>query len=128
MADGYDPEPVPMQGEYGYYNLLADLWRAGETFVVIEHDIVVYPGAIGAMLDCDHGWCGTVYPYRAAEIACLGCTKFSAEFIAAHPGVPAWVAAREHGWRYLDTQWAAALLPERIHEHRPAVGHERWEA
>jgi hypothetical protein len=82
-ADGYAPETVDVSGsETAYHDLLARLWREGRTLVVVEHDIVVYPGAIGAMLDCPEPWCVTVYRVNAEYEGYLGCVRFSGRLLA----------------------------------------------
>jgi hypothetical protein len=84
--DGIQAEFVPMLHDQSYYDLLASAWEAGESFCVVEHDIIVWPGALQKLADCPHGWCTRPYYCSVGWIEDgLGCTRFSAEFIRQHP-------------------------------------------
>jgi hypothetical protein len=67
--------------QYAYWNLFVTLWREGEPFVLVEHDIVVRPSTIQQLEDCPRPWCGFVYHEAPGEpVAGLGCTKFTPGF------------------------------------------------
>lgn len=68
-----------------YWCLLADLWAAGESFTVVEHDIVVNETALASLSECESPWCACAYPYKGVWLAGMGCTKFSASLMAAFP-------------------------------------------
>lgn len=68
-----------------YWELLAGLWELGESFVVVEQDIVVRADTLDSFDDCPNGWCAAGYPYLGSQnYAGLGCTRFRAEFIEKH--------------------------------------------
>lgn len=131
-AQGFEPWYVNTGGQpTDYYDLLKRLWHKGETFCIVEQDIVPWPGALGALEACPQGWCGFSYQLSSGYGAWLGCTRFRAEFVRARPGVPEAIAALpDHGtparyWGRLDTRLAEVLEREglKIHVHWPAVGH-----
>ena len=84
-SDDIDPILHPIHTDTGYWELLAKMWSEQETFVIIEHDIIPWPGAIRAMIACHHGWCAHAYKIGGYYSPGLGCTKFSAEIMKAHP-------------------------------------------
>jgi hypothetical protein len=57
--------PEPGRVEYidvggsptAYYELFVALWQAGQSFILIEHDIVIAPGTIDAFESCTQSWC-----------------------------------------------------------------------
>jgi hypothetical protein len=84
--DGVEAQFEHMTKDDSYYKLLETLWEKGESFTVVEHDIIVHPGAIQDLENCAEPWC--VFPYYCSVgwiTDGLGCTKFSAEFIAQNP-------------------------------------------
>src|SRR5216117_825998 len=71
------PEYVLMEKEDSYHDLLKRLWGQGETFVINEHDIIPWPGAIAQLEACDHPWCTHMYRCAAGWIGNgLGLAKF----------------------------------------------------
>jgi len=85
--DGQEAEFKHMEHDNSYYNLLSRLWNEGQSFIIVEHDIVVWPGGISTLELCPEQWC--TLPYYCSVgwiIDGLGCTKFSAEFIQQYPG------------------------------------------
>jgi hypothetical protein len=84
--DGIQPQLHFLGQDDSYYHLLAGLWRKRRGFVLVEHDIVVWPGAIQQLEECPEPWC--LYPYYASVGWCrdaLGCTKFSASLLKQYP-------------------------------------------
>lgn len=71
--------------EYG--RLLRRLWEAGDTFVLVEHDLVPPAGAIAELLDCDRPLCGFDYAGHEGDAVghSLGVTKFGDELMAIAP-------------------------------------------
>lgn len=55
---GYRYTPVKTEGVYGYCEYFQTRWKEGKTFLNIEQDIVVWPGAIQALWTCPRPWCG----------------------------------------------------------------------
>lgn len=84
--DGVDAQFHHMTGDDSYHSLLERLWAAGETFTVVEHDIIVHPGAIQELENCPEPWCTFPYYCSVGWINDgLGCTKFGADLIARYP-------------------------------------------
>ena len=74
---GYDPVMADVShSDEAYWGLLAGLWHKGETFVVVEHDVVVPPNAIDELLACSRPWCSFVVEYFVSDYAGLSCAKF----------------------------------------------------
>jgi hypothetical protein len=121
---GYTYTPVKVEGEYGYSYYFRDRWRSGKTFINLEHDIVVYPGALKALWDCPREWC--VYDYhlpvhweRNLEHETrgipLGCMKISAEMISKTKDL--WDVPVP--WSYCDFRLTGCGL--NVHQHHPGV-------
>lgn len=116
-----------------YYDLLSDVWTAGETFCVIEHDIVVHPNTLDVLADCERDWCGCRYQYGPALTSGLGCVKFSAALIARHPDAMERVGEMSDAlhppkhWCRLDLWLNLGVLFDGgeglRHEHEPPVLH-----
>ena len=132
--DGVEAQMHFLDRDEAYYNLLTDLW-AKDGFTIVEHDIVVWPGAIQQLQDCPEPWC--VFPYYSSVgwiIDGLGCTKFSRELVQGHPDVlkPPFPVCCAHTkyWCGLDRLLAHSLVSQGIqpHVHSPAVVNlnDRW--
>ena len=121
-------EIVDLGGEHdAYYRLLRSLWEAGESFLIVEHDIEIHAGVIPGMLACAGDWCvfgyyGAGTPPEPLEHS-LGCTRFAAPLLARQPGLMASLPVRD--WRRLDCEMFPALLTagERRCVHQPMVDH-----
>lgn len=110
-----------LPNENDYSALWCDLWTAGRTFVLVEWDIVPWPGAVTALLDCPEKWCSYQYPLHKGNLAhSFGINKVD-------PVGPAPDEWRDIHWARLD----GAVLPElqkrlsRPHIHEPAVAHAK---
>lgn len=116
-----------------YWHVLADLWRSGESFCIVEHDVVVNADTFDAFADCEHEWCAAPYPYFNGDYPGLGCVRFSEALTRRHPNVMEDVAALSDGshppmhWCRLD-QWVRNVLMQKHRIvpciHAP-VGHAR---
>lgn len=87
---GYPYTPAETLGEFGYFEYFKQRWAEEKTFISIEQDIVVYPGALKAIWDCPEELC--VYDFH---LPChwdrnleeekvglpIGCIKISEEVI-----------------------------------------------
>lgn len=87
---GYDYETVETKGLYGYAKFFRERWQEGQSFINIEHDSVVWPGAIEALQECPEPWCAydSSLPclrdrdmHHETTSPPLACTKISAEMI-----------------------------------------------
>lgn len=91
-GDGHSIEVFSMQLPESYFWLLSSVWAAGDAFVIVEHDVVAGPGVLGSFAQCPEPWCAFSYEVFAGDLASvyggaygLGCTRFSAELLAAEP-------------------------------------------
>jgi hypothetical protein len=68
-----------------YFDLLSRLWDEEETFVIVEGDIVPWPGAVKGLLACGEMWCANPYAIFKWYSGCLGFSKFGKELIDLTP-------------------------------------------
>lgn len=123
-------ELVDVSGDdYAYARLLEELWAAGETFLLVEHDIVPTPQTLAELALCDHPYCAAPYPWTTHLGPALGCTRFSSLFVRTYPDaariaarLPSNFGAPGH-WRQLDVRLMQSVLRDRYgwqpHCHRP---------
>ena len=125
-AEGIDHETPVLTGMFGYWQLLTDLWSKSESFILLEHDVIPWPGSIQLLNDCPEGWCVHEYPYGEPSqlIWALGACKFSAEFIARYE-----VSVPQLRWEQLDHFPRGILFKHLVkgspHIHEPAFAHAR---
>src|ERR1019366_1003965 len=87
---------------FAYYEALRQIWQRGETFAVLEHDVVCRPDIIEAFETSPEPWMACGYDdicHRACMDAwanMLGCTRFDARLIRAVPD--AMESIPEDGW------------------------------
>lgn len=119
--EGVSAEVVVLDNGYGYGRLLDRLWADGETFVLLEHDVVPWPGAVDALLACDEPWCVHEYPFAANAVRwALGCVKVAERLLRGDP------VFRGVMWNQLDAAVVRELLlacPEGPHVHSPPFAH-----
>lgn len=112
-----------LDAEYAYDRLFRRLWAEGQPFVIVEHDILPWPGAVQAIWTCDRPWCGYQYLIFGQMRVQLGCVKFDPARLGdcPLPDIPM-------AWHSLD--WAViqsmASRGESGHLHEPAVSHLNW--
>lgn len=133
--DGVEAEYAYVGAEpTDYYDLLARLWREPGGFIIVEQDIVPWPGAIAQLATCSHDWCGFAYELSTGVgvPGMLGCTRFSGRLTAEHPGVIEAVAyLPAHGtppryWGRMDTRIKEVMEDReglRFSLHWPVVAH-----
>ena len=126
MIDHVEPLYVYMEEESSYWRLLKRLWEERETFVLVEHDIIPWPGAIAALWACDSPWCTYEYPLENYSIlAGFGCTLVRDVLMEAVPNV--WDEAPETHWWGLDSWLSHKSLSllgrDKPHLHAPPVTH-----
>lgn len=124
----YSPTYVKVRGDTGYPEMLAALWKRGTAFIIVEQDVVPWPGAIEELQSCPKPWCAFAYDkhYRMergapGDAVYLGCAKFSDELIAATPYVWSdWMTAH---WASVDTRISAIARSSGfdVHQHQPGV-------
>jgi hypothetical protein len=96
-------------------------WKEGTGFILVEHDIAPWPGAVRQLANCGRDWCAFPYPWCIA----LGLVKFSGEFTRQFPGVGRVIAGEP--WQGLDMKIIGFLqdIDQDVHVHEPAVAHVR---
>lgn len=111
---------------FSYGRLVAALVGSGDDFVLVEHDVVPWPGAVRELMVCQHAEAACVFEYhnlgfRGGFGYSLGCSRFrdpgrlglDLDEIAETP------------WQMVDTRlWEMAGHPP-AHVHAPGVGHAR---
>ena len=130
---GYKFETVFVgNSDSDYFDLLSDLWRKGETFAIVEHDIVVHPTALAELEQCSSDWCAFPSYYFNSTHVGLGCVKFGSTLIKAHPYAMDQVGTISDNrhevkhWCRLDAWLQQRVLPAtKRHVHSNVVGHVR---
>lgn len=121
-AEGIKATEHELRGDQDYGRLFYRLWQAGEPFVLIEWDVVPWPGAVEKLLACPKPWCVHEYhlqPYHLAHS--FGAAKYA-------PVGPPDEVWNEVVWWQLDG-YAIPTVIERLGKppcmHRPAFPHCR---
>jgi hypothetical protein len=110
---------------YGYAELFMECWKTGKPFVIVEHDILPWVGALDQLANCPEPWCGFKYdlgcvPAYQKYPCYLGCSKFEPVRLGACP------VESNFQWNALDGHVARVLHRERgikMHFHQPDVVH-----
>lgn len=124
--EGIPHERHGCNGVHGYGEVFHGLWAAGDPFVLVEYDIVPWPGAVQGMIDCPGGWCAHRYPlHRMPE----GGTNLNAGFgfVKLRPTGPPLEEWLSTPWHLLDGA-VIPVLNSRLgapHIHEPPVAHAR---
>lgn len=116
-----------------YYGALHEMWGRGESFAVLEHDVICRPDVVEAFEECPEPWC--LYPYDFCHWDCregwrnmLGCTRFRAELLAAVPDAVSSIPEDNWDWHNvcdgLGNNLRAAGFSH--HWHEPEVLHHPW--
>jgi hypothetical protein len=106
-----------------YHWLLEGFWHRQQGVLIVEHDIVPYPGAIASLQACAEDYCGVPYLVGRNFVVDLGLTRFSAAIMAAYPD--AVDRMEDDHWKSQDGQMLGYLRPLRgePHWHWPAARH-----
>lgn len=87
---------------FNYWRVLAEWWARGETFLVLEHDVICTSDVVERMESCSEPWCANPYDDMchpavlnsdgSVSPGCmdawrntLGCTRFEASLMQAVP-------------------------------------------
>jgi hypothetical protein len=115
---------IRVDGRTAYAELFSKLWSQARPFIIVEHDILPWPGALRELTECPEPWCGFTYrlgrPARQTYPSLIGCTKFEPLRLGSCP-----ISKNLH-WKQLDGQIGEVLHKERsikMHHHYPEVGH-----
>lgn len=116
-----------------YFSALHHIWAQGETFALLEHDVVCRPDVIAELEACPEPWC--LYGYadichpecQEAWRNQLGCTRFREELIAAVPDAISSIPPDERDWHNLCDRLGERLRAAGFthHWHDPWVDHHR---
>jgi len=108
-----------------YGRMLADLWREGEGFIMLEHDIIPPPGALIRLAMCSEPWCTHAYPGPQLFMS-IGVTKITADAIRRAPHL--YQAWEGQFWGAVDAHMIPALHAHfPLHGHFPPFRHTRFE-
>jgi hypothetical protein len=66
--------------DFAYFELLKELWAAGESFIYVEHDVVPEQGLLPDLWECPE-------PYCTPGISCEVIAKFGADLMQKWPGL-----------------------------------------
>jgi hypothetical protein len=123
-SQGLRPRYERMNGaldaEFAYDRLIRRLWAEGEPFVIVEHDILPWPGAVQQLWTCERSWCAFAYFIFGETRVQLGCVKFDPARLGTCP-----LPDEPVSWTRLDWAVITALVArgESGHLHEPAVSH-----
>jgi hypothetical protein len=128
-----DARELDPADDCAYHALLSELWAAGETFAIVEHDIEIGPDTLTSFDKCPEPWCVAPYPGRSFKNypvpilrVALGCVRFRAEFLKTNAGIldamlpgPSNSLRNPRHWRRCDSLLASALQRRGFaaHEH-----------
>ena len=124
---------------FAYGRLLAELWGAKESFLVVEHDTEVTEKALRQAMHCRCWWSTSPYsgPGRARLDVSLGFTRFRRELLETAPDAVTLANQIDDGgpqcppghWKRVDCRLLSVLTgpPHRFAPHRHAeVPHHHW--
>ena len=114
---------VQMYAPHDYWRFLRDLWRKQESFIIVEHDIVVTPAVIEVLTRCREPWCAFPYLQLPGEpVTGLGCTKFSRRLMFA---IDPFEGVNDVIWPNVDYELVSRLRAAGYenHVHQPPVRH-----
>lgn len=122
----YNVNEIMMRSRFDYGMLFTEYWIKRQGFIIVEHDVIPWPGAIDELQECPNDWCAFRYPMFdiKKEGLCnkgLGCTKFSRR-LTHEPFDTIW---GETPWQELDG-WVSTYIEKlgyEIHIHTPPVAH-----
>jgi hypothetical protein len=102
---GIRPRLVKLERDISYDILFRKLWEEGEPFIIVEHDIVPYPGALERMWESSAPWCGFGYLVFGKIRSYLGCTKFVPKELGSCP-----LPDEYQSWQVMDRKIEAELI------------------
>jgi hypothetical protein len=77
-----------------YFGLMARLWRSGQTFIIVEQDMLPTPATLEEMWACPEDWCSgyeaqmiTDPPIGEVKSWSMGCMKFGSDLMRGMPWV-----------------------------------------
>jgi len=132
--EGLEVTEVVMNDRLHYGRMFTERWQTGSGFILVEHDVVPWPGTLRQLVACIEEFCAFEYPAggpiveepRSGWCVSLGCTKFSSDLVERIPYDIAW---QNRAWDELDGAVFATLQNEAdLHIHYPPVAHAKARA
>jgi len=119
-TQGLKPKLVKLERTFSYDQLFRSLWKDNKPFILVEHDIVPWPGALRELWKCQEPWCGFPYYIYGELRSYLGCTKFSPAVLGECP-----LPDDLEDWHTMDKTIEKRLMTrgQPGHLHSPAVTH-----
>ena len=121
ISQGIDARYVNVSGDvYNYDKLFRELWNAGKTFIIVESDIIPWPGALQQLWECECIWGAYSYFVFGQLRVQFGCTKFNPKELGELPLSETAIHWSRLDWEVISTlskRWHAG------HLHNPAVSH-----
>lgn len=120
QCDKYDWEPIMVSGDHGYAHYMRQRWKSLKSFINVEQDVIVWPGAIEEIWTCPMPWCGYSYSYAAHDnLSILGCTKISTQVMLLTENL--WLEdSYQNTWDKCDG-WLKGAIGHGMHVHWPYV-------
>ena len=108
-----------MNDSHSYPDLLQAMWDIGESFVIVEHDVVAPD--LSEIMECPEDWCA--YGYKDDAESFLGCVKISKKIIETIPHV--WRLMPNRVWNLCDVHFkdVATKAGFTVHQHYPSLKH-----
>lgn len=105
----------------GYADLTRKWWLEGEPFIVVEHDVVPWPGAIEALIECPEPWCAHSHHHDHAFLRHGSVEMSCYKVVPAELGSDPFPA--EVPWQQTDSVLSQKLFERghMIHQHWPSV-------
>lgn len=127
---------------WAYQAAFCRRWRARQTFVIVEHDLVPAVDQLTELRDCPEPWCTQPYthPYHEAKhhvaiFEAFGVVKFEGSFIARWPQLTTEILDinltdnKFARWIQLDSRFLSVALKHGLnrHKHQSVVPHWHWQ-
>ena len=114
--------PVDLRGGgTNYARFFEWLWEGGGPYIIVEHDVVPWPGAVKQLRQCHEPWCAFAYgeyDIAAEAFPPMGCAKFDPRGLdLPFEDYP--------DWSVLDREISNGLAQQgvAVHQHYPGVTH-----
>jgi hypothetical protein len=130
-TEGLEVAEVVMRDYTNYGRIFTEQWQSGHGFLLVEEDVVPWPGAMAQLDRCQEDWCCFEFPNgviheepRSGFCDGLGCMKFSTDLVRRYEFSPLW---QQRGWDELDGAVHALHREggEKLHLQTPPVAHAK---
>lgn len=110
-----------------YGRQIARLWKMGESFAIVEPDIVIREDVVDAFENCPCEYGSFPYAWKTNVGPALGCTWFRDSFMAKYPSAVEEAGPRSISFRQFDVVFMRHVLARKYgqqpHVHLPPVTH-----